>query len=81
MYLQTSLAILAALSPFLVRAAPAVDKREADILNTFERRFADVSAKTLIPRSESAPSAQCNLASIQMPNSKLSIHILAILPL
>lgn len=73
MYLQTSLALLAVLGPIFTRAAPVVDKREADVLNTFERQFAESSASMLLPRAEgSLPSGQCDLSKIVMPNSKTS---------
>ncbi|KAF2431419.1 hypothetical protein EJ08DRAFT_648945 [Tothia fuscella] len=70
MYLQSSLALLAALSPFFATSAPALDRREADILNIFEERFAEASAATLLPRTDNvAVSSTCNLASIKMPNT------------
>jgi hypothetical protein len=71
MYLTLPLTLLAALSPILASSAPAVDRREADVLSTFQERFAEASASTLIPRTDSsAPSSTCNLGSIQMPNGK-----------
>jgi hypothetical protein len=71
MYLGLPLALLAAMSPVLASAAPAVDKREADILNTFRERFAEASSSTLIPRADSTDiGSTCNLATAKMPTSK-----------
>jgi len=69
MFLRYSLALLAALSPILATTAPSVDRRHADILQTFEERFAEASASTLLPRTDAGVSSMCNLASAKMPNT------------
>jgi len=73
MLLRSSLALLAALSPILASTAPAVDKREADILNTFSERFAEASASSLLPRADDSASPTCNLATAQMPAAPVAL--------